>query len=70
VVRLVCTRCRADVKSVLRYRAYGALCPTSEIGAAIVLCFSFGGGRDILVFLTPAASRRRGPSRTSAPALS
>jgi hypothetical protein len=36
LARLICTRCRADVKSVLRCRACGALCPTSQIGAAML----------------------------------
>ena len=34
--RLICTRCHANVKSVLRCRACGALCPTSELGAAML----------------------------------
>jgi hypothetical protein len=33
---LICTRCRSDVKNALRCRACGALCPTSEIAAAIL----------------------------------
>jgi uncharacterized protein (DUF983 family) len=36
LARLICTNCRADVKSVLRCRACGALYPTSEIGAAML----------------------------------
>jgi hypothetical protein len=36
LARLICTSCRADVKSVLRCRACGALCPTSEIGVAML----------------------------------
>jgi hypothetical protein len=36
LARLICTRCRADVESVLRCRRCGALCPTSEIGAAML----------------------------------
>jgi hypothetical protein len=36
LARLICTVCRADVKSILRCRACGALCPTSEIGAAML----------------------------------
>jgi hypothetical protein len=36
VARLICTRCRADTKSILRCRACGTLCPTSEIGAAML----------------------------------
>jgi len=36
LARLICTRCRADVKSVLRCRACGALCPTSQIGSAML----------------------------------
>jgi hypothetical protein len=33
---LICTRCKADVKSVVRCRRCGALCPTSRIGAAML----------------------------------
>ena len=36
MARLICTRCHADVKSVLRCRACGALCPTSEVGTAML----------------------------------
>ena len=36
LARLICTRCKADVKSVVRCRRCGALCPTSAIGAAIL----------------------------------
>jgi hypothetical protein len=41
LTRLICTRCRADVKSVLRCRTCGALCPTSEIGAAMLSSGAF-----------------------------
>src|SRR6516162_8587562 len=36
LARLICTRCRADTKSVLRCRACGALCPTSKFGPALL----------------------------------
>src|SRR5437763_9100416 len=36
LTRLICTRCRADVEGVLRCRRCGALCPTSQIGAALL----------------------------------
>ena len=39
--RLICTRCHADVKSVLRCRACGALCPTSKIGSAMLSSRAF-----------------------------
>ena len=39
--RLICTRCDADVKSVLRCRACGALCPTSKIGSAMLSSKAF-----------------------------
>ena len=39
--RLICTRCHADVKSVLRCRACGALCPTSKIGSRMLSSKAF-----------------------------
>src|SRR6516165_3727381 len=39
--RLICTRCHANVKSVLRCRACGALCPTSKIGSAMLSSKAF-----------------------------
>src|SRR6516162_5920198 len=39
--RLICTRCHADVKSVLRCRACGALCPTSKIGSEMLSSRAF-----------------------------
>ena len=39
--RLICTRCHADVKSVLRCRACGALCPTSKIGSGMLSSRAF-----------------------------
>ena len=39
--RLICTRCHADVKSVLRCRACGALCPTSRIGSGMLSSRAF-----------------------------
>jgi hypothetical protein len=36
LARLICTRCRADTKSVLRCRACGALCPTTKLGPAML----------------------------------
>jgi hypothetical protein len=54
--RLICTRCKSDVKSVLRCRRCGALCPTSRLGSAMLTpgafafyALIFGGCRDILV---------------------
>ena len=49
--RLICTRCRKDVKSVLRCRSCGTLCPTSEIGAAMLSssAFAFYGLISIVV---------------------
>ena len=77
LARLICTRCRADVESVLRCRRCGALCPTSEIGTAMLSPSAFvfyvlvlDGDCDILVWLIfqqPAGSRRPSLSRTSAP---
>src|SRR5262249_3004302 len=68
LARLICTRCRKDVKSVLRCRSCGTLCPTSEIGAAMlrperfcVLRSCFGGGRGILVCLTRSGILRHPP---------
>ena len=45
LARLICVRCKRDVKSVLRCRACGALCPTSRIGAALLSpgAFAFYG---------------------------
>ena len=39
--RLICTRCHANVKSVLRCRACGALCPTSRIGSGMLSSRAF-----------------------------
>ena len=39
--RLICTRCHADVKSVLRCPACGALCPTSKIGSGMLSSKAF-----------------------------
>src|SRR5215467_3119548 len=36
LARLICVRCKKDVKSVLRCRSCGALCPTSRIGSALL----------------------------------
>src|SRR5262249_13310584 len=51
LARLICTRCRKDVKSVLRCRSCGTLCPTSEIGAAMLSpsAFAFYGLISIVV---------------------
>src|SRR6516164_9079486 len=45
LARLICVRCKKDVKSVLRCRACGALCPTSRIGSALLSpgAFAFYG---------------------------
>src|SRR5215470_380922 len=56
LARLICVRCKKDVKSVLRCRACGALCPTSRIGSALLspgalAFYYFGSGRDTLVCL-------------------
>jgi len=39
--RLICTRCHADVESVLQCRACGALCPTSKIGSGMLSSKAF-----------------------------
>src|SRR5262249_49612485 len=59
LARLICVRCRVDTKNVLRLPRCGALCPTSQIGSAVLkpsafafYVLYFGGGRDILVCLT------------------
>ena len=39
--RLICTRCHADVESVLQCRACGALCPTSRIGSGMLSSRAF-----------------------------
>jgi hypothetical protein len=51
LARLICTRCRKDVKSVLRCRSCGTLCPTSQIGAAMLSpsAFAFYGLISIVV---------------------
>jgi ferredoxin len=36
VARLICKRCWADTRSVVRCRACGALCPTSALGVALL----------------------------------
>jgi len=36
LARLICTRCKADVKSALRCARCGSLCPTSKIGATLL----------------------------------
>jgi hypothetical protein len=51
LARLICTRCRKDVKSVLRCRSCGTLYPTSKIGAAMLSpsAFAFYGLISIVV---------------------
>jgi hypothetical protein len=77
LTRLICTHCRADVESVLRCRRCGALCPTSQIGAALLSPSAFVSYVLVLVVIAifgllnvrrpplPAALDRRAPAGDS-----